>query len=174
METTSVNLSVRKGWETTLQVHRTGRSTNTWLRPGFVLERIDGQHVDDLVDAAFVGPPFHERGERAAAIDAVRDALYGEPGRTITVDYRDGDDSARQATLTLVERTAMSQTVDGLPEGYTEMELGRLEGDIGYLRFNGFLSTLRQPLLDAVDELGDTDGLIIDLRGVNLRFVVLQ
>jgi len=135
------------------------------LRVGYLLESIGGQSVDEIADMATPMPPRHERGVRSGRIMGVQTALYGEPGAAITVGYRDGDDQPVQAVLTFRQRESSAEVLPGIPPVFTTMEADRLEGGIGYLRFDAFVPGLLAPLLDAIDTMQDALGLIIDLRG---------
>jgi C-terminal peptidase prc len=136
------------------------------LRVGYLLESIGGQSVDEIADVASSPmPPRHERGVRSGEIMGVQTALYGEPGAVVTVGYRDGDDQPGQAVLTFRQRGSSAEILPGIPPVFTTMEVDRLEGGIGYVRFDAFAPGLLAPLLDAIDTMQDAPGLIIDLRG---------
>lgn len=135
------------------------------MRAGCVLQSVAGESVSQIAASHPPLPPFHERGERSAQIMAVRAHLHGEPGAVTTIRYRDTADQPRQLELTFVRRESSSEIVPGVPRAYTSMEVDRLEGGIGYIAFNAFVPGLLTPLLDAIDEMQDTPGLIVDLRG---------
>jgi carboxyl-terminal processing protease len=52
-----------------------------------------------------------------------------------------------------------------MPPACGEIEVRRLANDIGYIRFSGFLSSVFDNVLQAIDEFHDSPALIIDLRG---------
>jgi C-terminal peptidase prc len=98
----------------------------------------------------------------------VQSALYGEPGAAVTVGYRDGGDQPGQAALTFRQRESQelsTEMLPGVPPGFITMEVDRLEGGIGYIRFDAFSPELLAPLVDAIDAVQEAPGLIIDLRG---------
>lgn len=52
-----------------------------------------------------------------------------------------------------------------LPPAYLEFESRHLENGIGYIRFNTFHEDLIPDMVQAVDDMRDAPGIIIDLRG---------
>ena len=138
------------------------------LRVGYLLESIDGRTVDEIAASGPSMPPRHERGVRSGKMIRVQSALYGDPGVTVGVGYRDDADRPMQADLTFRQRAAQAwsqEMVPGAPPAYTTIEVDVLEGDIGYLRFDAFGHGMLEPLLEAIDTLQSAPGLIIDLRG---------
>ncbi len=135
------------------------------LSPGYLLDGVGGQPVADVAASGPVLPPLHERGIRSSKILAVEELLYGEPGATTTVEFRDHDDQPQAATLTFSHRGQSAELIPGLPPVFTTLEVNRLENNIGYIRFDPFAPALTAPLLDAIHEMENAPGLIIDLRG---------
>jgi carboxyl-terminal processing protease len=135
------------------------------LRPGFVLASVSGESVEEIVANVPPVPPVHERGRRSAQTNQVRERLYGEPQTELQVTYRDDGDEIQETTLSLVSRGSSSEITPELPPAYTELTVSRLEGGIGYIAFNAFLPNLLEPISDAIGEMTDARGLVIDLRG---------
>ena len=138
------------------------------LRSGYLLESVAGRSVELIAAMVAPMPPQHERGLRSQQIIGVQSALYGEPGTAVTVGYRDASDRPGRAVLTFQQRessTAGVPMASEVPPGFTTIEVDRLEGGIGYLRFDAFAHGMLAPLLDAIDTMQDAPGVIIDLRG---------
>jgi carboxyl-terminal processing protease len=93
--------------------------------------------------------------------------LYGETGKEVVVDYLDAKDRPQRATLQFAARSgsACAQIDPALPPACAELEVKRLADGIGYLRFSGFLTSVLDGVLQAIDDLHDAPALIIDLRG---------
>lgn len=66
--------------------------------------------------------------------------------------------------LVRTEREGKVILVDGVPPNFLEFESRFINPGIGYIRFNTFAPGLLDKIINAVDELMDTKGLIIDLR----------
>ena len=138
------------------------------LQPGYLLEIIGGRNIEDIVAEVPTIPPGHERGVRSGRTTVVRAHLYGQPGEAVTIGYRDSSDHAQDATLIFQQREpspGAEPLAPGVPVAFTTLEVGRLEGDIGYMRFDAFGPGMLPALLEAVDSIQDAPGLIIDLRG---------
>jgi carboxyl-terminal processing protease len=59
----------------------------------------------------------------------------------------------------------MSPRFGNFPPQYAEFESKRLDGGIGYIRFNIFVTPLMDRIRAAIRSMSDAPGLIIDLRG---------
>jgi C-terminal processing protease CtpA/Prc len=110
-------------------------------------------------------PPLHARGIRSSQIRAVEELLYGEPGAVTTVGYRDAADQPQQVTLTFQHRGSSTEHLPGFPPVFTRLEVDRLEGGIGYIRFDLFTPALAAPIVAAIDGMRDAPGLVLDVRG---------
>jgi carboxyl-terminal processing protease len=137
------------------------------LRPGFVIQRIDGRAVEQIAEEAISGmePPENEHHRSEAIASTLLGQLYGPAGKGVAVAYLDEEGQQRQCRITRRSRPGGIETGLGLPATYLEFEATRLDGGIGYIRFNGFHGDLAERLPRAVASLRSAPGLIIDLRG---------
>lgn len=136
------------------------------LQPGYVINTIDGLTADELAQEGLQMPPLNERDRRGMITQAVRAKLYGEPGEQVTISFLDGSNEANEIVLAYAPRPGKQTAVTpDLPPAYVEFEAYRLEPDIGYIRFSGFLIGVDEDVAAAIDEMADTRTLIIDLRG---------
>ena len=97
----------------------------------------------------------------------MRAAMHGAPGKTASVQVRDGNENVR--TLALARRAPPGEAtrLGNLPELIAEFEQRMLPGRVGYIRLSMFLAPVAQPFTDAVRGFvrDDARGIIIDLRG---------
>jgi carboxyl-terminal processing protease len=137
------------------------------LRPGFVIRTVNGRTPEDIAAQSPSTPPNNERNQRANLVVSLRSQLYGESGNEIEVQYLDQDNQPHRSSLRYAPRSASTCVpIDpSLPPACTELEVERLADGVGYLRFSGFLPPVLDPVLRAIDDMGETPGLIIDLRG---------
>ncbi|MDH3190977.1 MAG: S41 family peptidase [Acidimicrobiia bacterium] len=135
------------------------------LLPGFALVSVDGTDMDEIADSGPPMPPRHDRGVRSSKILAVEGSLSAEPGVETTLGYYDAEDVLAHVTLTFREKTSKAQIDPNVPAFYPTIETSRLAGGLGYIRFDAFMPSLLDPLLQALDEMQDALGLIIDIRG---------
>jgi len=136
------------------------------IRPGFIIQEID-DHPMEIADQLVTIwiPPFNERSHRARITSAIQTLLFGEVGENVKVSFLDENDHSQEVTLTRVERHEQPITGEGFPTLYAGYEYKTILDGIGYLRFNGFLPQVLDGVLEAIRELNDARGLIIDLRG---------
>ena len=167
--TGSLGIDVRllDGEAVVTQVVKGSAADQAGLWPGFVITSVDGWTLEDFAASAIPSPPYNERHERASAVQELRALLYGETGSEVVVEYLDANDEPQRASLQYAPRTgsACAEFDPSLPPACAEIEVKRLADGIGYLRFSGFLNAVLDGVLQAIDDLGDTPALIIDLRG---------
>jgi carboxyl-terminal processing protease len=137
------------------------------LRPGLVIQRIDGNPVEQIAREAERGmePPDNERHRIEAITSDVLAHIYGPPGTDVTLVYRDEGGRQRQARVERTRRPGETTTAPGFPRSFFEFESRRLAGGIGYVRFNYFHNDLAARLPAAMAAMHDAPGLIVDLRG---------
>ena len=135
------------------------------LRPGFVVQRVNGKTVEQWADEVVLIPPLHERNERKRLTAKLQEQFYGPVATTVDLVYLDAHDEAHEIVLQRAERDGKVDLGAGLPSFYVEFESRRLDQDIGYVRFNAFIPPIDQRFPEALESLRDTRGLIIDLRG---------
>jgi carboxyl-terminal processing protease len=123
------------------------------VRPGMTLVSIAGEPAGRAYEKLKADTRF-DSTERSRHLRAVRKLVTGEPGTTVAFTFERGDGSRFDATLTRRKITARNfETHRVLPSGY------------GYIRFSQWSVTLTARAIAGLEELIDTPGLVIDLRG---------
>ena len=137
------------------------------LRPGLVVTAVAGRTLDELTAEAFKLPPDNERNRRGDGIQGMRGLLYGEAGTEVIVDYVDAEGRPQRAAVRLAPRgsDACAQIDPLLPPACAEIEVRRLAGGTGYLRFSGFVPAALDGVLAGDRRIAGAPALIIDLRG---------
>ena len=138
------------------------------LRPGFVIQSIEGTSVEQIIADAqeHLAPPYNDQGRIDILTRRLLSLIYGDPGTCVTLTYLDEKDGLHEGCVKRIQRPrAVSMTGIPLPPFQLEFESGRLEGGIGYIRFNTFHPDLLPDMVKAIAELQDAPGIIIDLRG---------
>jgi carboxyl-terminal processing protease len=147
------------------RVEPSSAAARAGLRPGFVIKQVDQTTVEQLSErlSKSTEPPAYQRLRLSRAILS---RLDGRPGTKVSLLYLDGNDQTRTATI---EREPLkgerSPPFGNLPAQHTEFEAKRLEGGIGYIRFNIFVTSLMPKIREAIRSMSDAPGLIFDLRG---------
>jgi carboxyl-terminal processing protease len=137
------------------------------LRPGLVIERIDGTPIEQIFDEAesHMAPPYNSRGRLETATRVILGYVYGPPDTAVSIAYLDGGGEAYETTISRTRRDRKTLPSGDLPPFFLEFESRRLENGIGYIRFNTFHPDLTKDIRHAIETMGDAPGLIIDLRG---------
>jgi carboxyl-terminal processing protease len=137
------------------------------LRPGLVIQGIDGSSVEEIAREAELGmePPDNERHRIEAITSDLLGRIYGPPGTDVTIAYMDERGRQLQRTIERRSRPGKSATVPGFPPSFFEFESRRLDRGVGYIHFNWFHQDLALELRRAIASMRDAPGLIIDLRG---------
>ena len=137
------------------------------LRPGFIIQYIDGTSVEKILAGAeeHLAPPYNEQGRIDILTRSLLGMIYGDPGTCVTLAYLDEKDGLHEECLGRMQRPRVGYMGGVLPPSYPEFESGRLESGVGYIRFNTFHPDLVPDMIEAVTALQDAPGIIIDLRG---------
>lgn len=135
------------------------------LRPGYVVQSIDGNTIEQISEETIMIPPLHDRNKRKRITSAILEHLYGPPETSISIVYLDEKGETHTESIVRAERAGRVVLDDSLPPFFIDFEAKRLDGDIGYIRFNAFLPPVDTGFPEAIGSMRDTAGLIIDLRG---------
>lgn len=146
-------------------VHPGSPGAQAGLRPGFVVQRIDGKTVQQIMNETLQIPPFNERNRRKRVTGSTLSRLYGPAGETVSIAYLDGEGTPHEQRIARAPREGRVDLDPTLPPFFVEFEARQLEGNIGYIRFNAFVPPVRERFPEALASLRDTRGLIVDLRG---------
>lgn len=135
------------------------------LRPGLVVQSLNGKTVEQWASEVWSIPPLHERNEHKRVTSKLQEQSYGPLNTTLALVYLDAYGEAHETTLQRVQRNGRVVLGDEFPPFYVEFESRRLDEEIGYIRFNAFLPPIDQRFPEALESLRNMRGLIIDLRG---------
>jgi len=135
------------------------------LRPGLVVQRLNGKTVEEWAGEVWPIPPLHERNERKRLTSKLQEQSCGLLDTTVDLVYLDTHGEVHEVALQRAQREGKVILGDEFPPFYVEFEARWLDEEIGYIRFNAFLPTVDQRFTEALASLRDARGLIIDLRG---------
>ena len=135
------------------------------LRLGFIIKQVGETPVEQIAQRLRTGKMSPAMKELMISRVALA-RIDGKPETQVRLVYVDGSDKTREATITREKRKGeMSEAMGNFPPQYMEFESKRLEGGIGYIRFNIFVMPLLDKIRAAIREMSDAPGIIIDLRG---------
>jgi len=123
------------------------------LVPGMILTAVDGRDVGEILSE--MRSKIKSSTANAVSRFAYTRLLGGDADSSVKLDLLDLNGRLKQVTL--IRRVQNTST-------NSEFISRRLPSNVGYIRFDEFLSKHLKPYKKALIELKDTKGLIIDLR----------
>jgi carboxyl-terminal processing protease len=161
-----VKVGLLEGRVVVTSVAESGAAAKAGVKPGWIIEKIDGKPVAETLKAA--GAAYARSGMLAAwkTIAIVR-RLRGRVGSTIRVGFLDAKDQAVDLDLNASEPPGVPATFGNLPTFYVEFTAKRVEGSVGYVSLSAFFDAVNvmKQFGEAIEANRNSDGLIIDLRG---------
>lgn len=160
-----IDLRLVDGHAMVTRVEPGSSAESAGLRSGFIIKRIDNTTAEQVI-------ALFEKSRESEAMRTLRITrtllarIGGAPDTTVRIAYLDGSDQLREATVARERlKGEMSQRLGNFPPQYTEFEVKRLAGDVGYIRFNVFVMILMERLKKTIRGMSDATGIIFDLRG---------
>lgn len=135
------------------------------LKTGYEITAINGRNVNEIVRAADALPPYNDRNRRGCISNFIMGHISGPPHTVVSIGYVDENFLAGDAVIRRRSRGKGRIIDHAMPPVFIEFEAKRLPGDVGYIGFNHFSGPVDKKFVRALEALGDTRGLIIDLRG---------
>lgn len=139
------------------------------LRPGFVLLRIAGKPVSELLkplETAFAEWQLSDRMKTLYRERTLAAFLTGPAKTRVKIGVLNAKGKMRIFTATRKPFAGeMSQPIGNFPAQPVEFESRRLEGNIGYISFNMWVVPQMPKIRTAIREFADARGIIFDLRG---------
>lgn len=160
-----IDLRLLKGEAVITSVRPGSPGAQAGLRPGLVLQEINGKTVAQWANEVWPIPPLHERNERKRLTSKLLEQVYVPLDTTVSLVFVDIHGDVHKLTIQPEPRQDQVVLGEELPPFYVEFESRLLEENIGYIRFNAFIPPVDERFAEALKALSGTRGLIIDLRG---------
>jgi carboxyl-terminal processing protease len=90
--------------------------------------------------------------------------IDGLPNTLVSITYLDENSRINKKVISRQSRGNGKIVSDAMPPVFIEFETQRLEGNVGYIRFNHFADPVDKLFLKALASMRDTEGLIFDIR----------
>ena len=137
------------------------------LRAGYVVEAIDDVPVEMIMsDSEKKALPNADEWRKQSDMDrAIRDHLRGAPGTSVSLSFLDESDSLHRTTMLRTERPGKTILDKSLPPFFVEFQAKRIADNIGYVSFSTFLPPIDERCEQAIDDMPDVRGLVLDIRG---------
>jgi carboxyl-terminal processing protease len=164
-----VELRLVEGAITISRVQDGGAAQAAGVRPGWVLEAVDGREVQPWLDAlgALQGEAAQSAG-RLSVLGRAGALLHGGEGQTIRARFRDGRNAAVERELTLRPVAGEAVRFGNLPTMHLQVQSDRVQQDggcVGVVRFTLWMAAMRDAWERAMDDFAGCRGIVVDLRG---------
>jgi carboxyl-terminal processing protease len=164
-----VELKMLEGKAVISQIQKGSTAEQAGLKTGFVVEKIDGKTVAELLaplDDSLSKRNLPEAQRRLYRELTLRSIVNGRAATKAKIEVSDGKNQAQVFDVSRVEHKGeMSLAVGNFPPQEVVFEAKRLADNIGYIRFNIWVIPQMMKIREAIRSMKDTNGIIIDLRG---------
>jgi len=137
----------------------------TGMKPGYIITRINGRDVNDIIRHAIVLPPYNDRNRKGGISNYLVGHLNGPPNTSVLITYMDENLRLMETEVDRKSRGVGKVVSDAMPPVFIEFEAKLLDENIGYIWFNHFADPVDKAFLKTLETMRDTRGLIFDVRG---------
>jgi carboxyl-terminal processing protease len=148
-------------------VDKTGGGAAAGVKPGWILRTVDGTAIAMTLGTLDQGLP-----PRLMAVEAWRAAenqLRGPSGSSVRLGFEATGDQPAVVSVTREAEAGEPVTIGNLPTFHVRVESERRATPAGHsagvIRFNVWMPAVDGRFQRAIDELRDTSGIVLDLRG---------
>lgn len=160
-----IELQMLEGQAVITKLEENSPAARAGIRPGFVIKQADDITVEQAIQK-FEKAKLSPAMKRLQMARTIFDKVLGKPDTDVRLVYLDEHNRQREIMLRRERlKGEMSSRMGNFPPRYSEFESKRLAHGIGYIRFNIFTLNLLERIRDAIHDMSDAPGLIIDLRG---------
>ena len=168
--TTGIEIKMIDGKAVISRLEKDSTAEKAGLKAGFVIRKIDGKPVEELLAPLEKTISERTENERLKLIYRERTLAFYLDGKAETAAQIEALDAKNQIRVFAVRRavalkTEMSEAVGNFPPQQVIFEARRLDGDIGYIRFNIWVIPQMPKIRQAIRGFESAKGIIFDLRG---------
>ena len=161
-----IDLRVLEGSAVITRVEPGSTAARAGLRPGFIIKKVGGRSLDSVIAQIEKHPLWGSIIRPELPVFLVAGFINGEQTSPVRLGYLNAQNRLRTIVIKRERlKGEMSPAIGNLPPMYTEFESRRLQGGVGYIRFNAFVPSLMEKLCGALRSMKDAPGIIMDLRG---------
>ncbi len=136
------------------------------VKSGWVVLKVDGRKLKPLLND--IAEEITDEKEKRVVVSSVaNNVLEGYKDEEKSILFLDGSRKKHELILNLSEKKGEKSVFGNLPPMYVWIEAMKLDGNIGYIAFNNFLSPGRLMTVynEAMTDFMNAKGIILDLRG---------
>ncbi|MCU0462220.1 MAG: S41 family peptidase, partial [Bacteroidales bacterium] len=137
------------------------------LRPGYVIQTIDGISVEQIVQQAElrVRPPYNSSNQIAIITKAILGRIYGASDKEVLISYTNERGEKSEKIIMRTKRDGVSVGPEGMFFFALDFETKLFDNGIGYIRLNTLQPQFADQISSAIKSMGNVHGIIFDLRG---------
>jgi carboxyl-terminal processing protease len=162
-----IDVRLLNGEAVTTSVKPESPAHQAGLRPGYVVQAIDGTPVERIVRETELrpSPPYNSPGRLAKITKVLLGRIYGAPGTEVSIAYSDEGGGKKEKKIARLKRNGVAVGPKGMFFFALDLEARRLDDGIGYIRLNTLQPQYAAQISKAIQSMGDVRGIIFDLRG---------
>lgn len=166
---TGVELKMLDGKPVISQIQKGSTAEQSGLKTGFLIEKIDGKTVSELLaplDDSLSKRNLPEAQRKLYREMTLRSIVDGQAATKANIEILDGKNQVQVFGVPRVERKSeMSPAMGNFPPQEVIFEAKRLADNVGYIRFNIWVVPQMLKIREAIRSMKDTSGIVIDVRG---------
>lgn len=149
-----------------VRVEKQSGASIAGLRPGYVLDKVNGVSIKGLIDQAVLSGSSLTEVRYLLPIELVESMLNGAPDTSVMVSYRDENDKLNDLVVPRLELAGETVSISSnLPDQFLRYDSISISPEVGYLRFSGFAVPVIEKFCNSLSEFKDKKAIIVDLRG---------
>ena len=166
---TGIALKIVDGQFVIYRIEKGSNADKAGLKTGFIIRKIDGKTVEQLLAPLEKTMPERTSNERVKLTYRERTLAYfleGAPGSVAQIEVLNAKNEPQIfAVKRYAAKTEMSEAVGNFPAQEVVFESRLLNGNVGYIRFNMWVIPQMPKIRQAVRDFAGAKGIIFDLRG---------
>ncbi|MBR8536420.1 hypothetical protein KDU71_12680 [Carboxylicivirga sediminis] len=147
------------------KVIKNSTADNANIKAGYIIEKFDGLTLSEIEKLVKYKPPFNDRNKNFHLTAEVLRHIYGQSGTNIEIVFGDENNKSHSKVLKRKERLNGTSLGGGMPLAHLNSQSFFISEDIAYLTFNAFNPADLEHVLNDLQKVNKSKGLIIDLRG---------
>jgi carboxyl-terminal processing protease len=164
-----IELKMIEGKAVVVRVEKGSTAEAAGLKNGFGIEKINGKAVSEILAPLEKNLTAQGQNERVKNLYFERTLMSAIGGKPDTIAALETLNAKNESQIFSAKRYAakseMSEALGNFPPQEVVFESKRLEGNVGYIRFNIWVIPQMPKIRAAVREFVDAKGIIFDLRG---------